>query len=170
MLNKLSYWRNVKAPYTEESLCSNSENPSLDEECHRPPPPPQYEFSQKPPDGLGFFCWGLSVCFLCSSLFLDTHYSITHTPAALVSIFRRKCLNKLFMLVAIENEKPFRVSPQSLALISLQYSILEINVEELFHDGAVKMTSLSLFSEWWKCWARQNNAYIVDIQSYLFQL
>ena len=63
--------------------------------------------------------------FLCSSVFLDTHYSITHAPAAPVSIFWRKCLNKLFMLVAIENEKPFRVSLQSPVLISLQYSISE---------------------------------------------
>lgn len=128
----------------EESLCSNSENPSPGEESP-PPPPPQYEFSQKTPDGSGSFCWDLSVHFLCSSLFLDAHYSITHAPAALVSIFRQKCLNKLFMLVAIEKEKPILVSLQSPVLISLQYSILEVNVKELFFDGAVKITS---FSKW----------------------
>lgn len=71
-------------------------------------------------------------------------YSITHAPAALDSIFRRKCLNKLFMLVAIENERPFPVSLHSLVLISLQYSILEVNVEASY-GGAVKIT----FSSKW---------------------
>lgn len=124
---------------TEESLCSNSENLSPGEEFPPPPPPPQYEFSQKAPDGSGCFCWGLSVRFLCSSLFLDTHYSITHAPAALVSFSDGSVWTGFFMLVAIENGKPFRVSLQSLVLISLQYSILE----ELFYDGAVKITSFS---------------------------
>lgn len=42
-----------------------------------------------------------------------------HPPAALVSIFWRKCLNKLFILVAIGKEEQFQVSPQSLLLASL---------------------------------------------------
>lgn len=51
------------------------------------------------------------------------------------------------MLVAIENEKPFRVALQSLALTSLQCSILEINVEELIQDGAVKIASFFLMND-----------------------
>lgn len=78
---------------TRESICSISENPSPAKESSLPLPPPsqpKYEFSQKTPDGSGSFCCGPSACFLCRSLFLHTRYSITHAPAALVSIFRRK--------------------------------------------------------------------------------
>lgn len=125
-----------------------SKNPSPGEESP-PPPLPRYEFSQKTPDGSGSFCWGVSVCFLCSSLFLDTHYSITHAPAALVSIFRQKCLNKLFMLVAIENEKPFRVSVKTTSFII--FTIFYIG-KSCFVMETLKY--LPALSEWWKSWIR----------------
>ena len=49
----------------------------------------------------------------------------------------RRCLNK--PLVAVGNEKPFQV-PTITSLISWQYYILEINVEDLFYEAALKIT------------------------------
>lgn len=70
------FWK----PITCQRVLPSSSSPSQ----------PKYEFSQKTPDGSGSFCCGPSACFLCRSLFLHTRYLITHAPAALVSIFRRK--------------------------------------------------------------------------------
>lgn len=70
------FWK----PITCQRVLPSSSSPSQ----------PKYEFSQKTPDGSGSFCCGPSACFLCRSLFLHMRYLITHAPAALVSIFRRK--------------------------------------------------------------------------------
>ena len=45
-----------------------------------PPPPPQDKFSQKTPDGLGWYCRGLSVRLPWSPLCVDMLYSITREP------------------------------------------------------------------------------------------
>lgn len=118
---------------TGESLCSNSENPSPGEESP-PPPLPQYEFSQKTPDGSDPFVEAYIYASSAHLVFVDTHHSITHAPAALASVFWRMRLNKLFMLVAIGNEFLYD---------QFLYNILYW--KELFYGGVVKMTS---FSEW----------------------